>query len=200
MKTVWDKRYAGDHFVYGKEPNRFLASELEMRTPGKILLPGEGEGKNAVYAAIKGWEVDAFDQSMVGSKKALGFAREMDVHINYQVCGLDAYIFQEDYYDVVGLTFFHTAPPDRKMLHNLVIRALKPGGVVILEAFHTSQLGNGTGGPQVLEMLFDEKILQEDFFEMDSLYLEALQITLNEGPFHQGSANIVRFTGMKKIK
>ena len=60
MKTSWDSRYEAEHFVYGKEPNRFLASELEMRTPGKILLPGEGEGKNAVYAATKGWEVDVF--------------------------------------------------------------------------------------------------------------------------------------------
>lgn len=199
MNTFWDARYAAEHFVYGKEPNGFFASELGNLTPGKILLPGEGEGKNAVHAAVKGWEVDAFDQSRVGSEKALRFAHEMDVHINYQVCGLDGYVFQEGYYDAVGLTFFHAAPPDRKLLHTRVVKALKPGGIVILEAFHTSQLGNSTGGPQVLEMLFDEEKLRRDFLELDSWHLEVLQITLNEGPFHQGEANIIRYLGKKKL-
>ena len=159
MNTFWDERYDTDEYVYGKEPNKFFASEIDKLIPGKILLPGEGEGRNAVYAASMGWSVDAFDQSRVGSEKALLLAKEYGVNINYKVCGIEEFPFTGDYYDAVGLSFFHAPPRLRKMLHQQVLNALKRGGIVILEAFHTSQLGNDTGGPQSPEMFFDKETL-----------------------------------------
>lgn len=197
MKPFWDERYATDYFVYGKEPNSFFASEITKLTPGKILLPGEGEGRNAVYAASKGWKVDAFDQSKVGFEKAFSFARELGVTIDYQVSELDRFDFKQNYYDTVGLIFFHALPAERKMLHTKVRNALKIGGTVILEAFHTLQLGNGTGGPQSQKMLFDREIILDDFPDLQPLFIEELIMTLNEGPFHQGKANIIRFVGKK---
>ena len=65
MKTFWDARYSSKEFVYGKEPNDFFASELNKLNPGKMLLPGEGEGRNAAYAASQGWSVDAFDKETI---------------------------------------------------------------------------------------------------------------------------------------
>ncbi len=197
MKTLWDSRYEADHFVYGKDPNRFFASEITKLTTGTMLLPGEGEGRNAVFAASKGWVVDAFDQSQAGFVKARNLAFEMGAEINYQVCTVEDFAFIKDHYDAVGLTFFHTPPKIRELLHSKVIETLKPGGVVILEAFHTSNLGNGSG-PQSQEMLFNQDKIQNDFRDLETMQYEELQITLNEGPFHQGSANIVRYTGMKK--
>jgi len=72
----WNERYAGDEFVYGREPNRFFEQEMKRLKPGKLLLPCEGEGRNAVWAARHGWEVSAFDQSSVGKQKAELLARE----------------------------------------------------------------------------------------------------------------------------
>ena len=66
MKHMWDDRYSTGQYIYGKESNGFFSTELRKRIPGRILLPGEGEGRNAVHAALSGWEVDAFDQSVVG--------------------------------------------------------------------------------------------------------------------------------------
>lgn len=197
MNTFWDEKYDTDHFVYGKEPNSFLASEIAKLTPGKILLPGEGEGRNAVYAASKGWNVDAFDQSKVGSEKALSLAGELGVVIDYQVSGLDRFDFQQNHYDAVGLIFFHASPAERKILHRRVCNALKRGGIVIIEAFHTQQLGNGSGGPQSLEMLLNRKTILDDFSTLQTMHIEELSIALNEGPFHQGKANIIRFVGKK---
>lgn len=197
MKTFWDSRYDTDQFVYGKEPNSFFAAELSKLSPGKILLPGEGEGRNAVYAASLGWEVHAFDQSQTGMEKALGFAAEMGVHINYMVCDLEEYPFKSSAFDVVGLTFFHAIPMQRLLLHQRVQETLKKGGMLILEAFHTSQIGNHTGGPSVEEMLFDRTLLTKDFSLMDILYLEEESVELNEGPFHQGEANVIRLLGRK---
>lgn len=197
MRTFWDERYDSDHFIYGKEPNSYFASEIAKLTPGKILLPGEGEGRNAVYAASKGWKVDAFDQSKVGSEKALSLAREFGVVIDYQVSGLDRYGFSQNHYDAVGLIFFHATPAERKMLHMQVCNALKIGGIVILEAFHKRQLRNGTGGPQSLEMLLDKDTILDDFPDLEIVFIEELNLTLDEGPFHQGMANIIRFIGKK---
>jgi SAM-dependent methyltransferase len=200
MKQNWDSRYSADQFIYGKEPNGFFSSELRKREPGHILLPGEGEGRNAVHAAGAGWMVDAFDQSRVGRDKALAFASDMKVKINFVACPIEEYNFKADFYDAVGLTFFHADVPARKLLHQQVCYALKPGGTVILEAFHKDQLGKNTGGPGSLEMLFDEEIILSDFAALEPVVLENKLVTLNEGPFHQGEASVIRFIGVKKAK
>ena len=197
MEQFWDDRYSVSQFVYGKEPNSFFSIELSKNKPGRILLPGEGEGRNSVHAALSGWQVDAFDQSRVGREKALAFASQMGVQINYQACSLDSYPFQLNYYDVVGLTFFHAPETERKYLHQQVVKALVPGGTVILEAFHKEQLGRNTGGPGSLEMLFDEEMILSDFAALEVVLLEKQLIWLNEGPYHQGDASVIRYLGVK---
>ena len=197
MRRFWDERYDTDHFVYGKEPNRFFTMEIDKLPAGRILLPGEGEGRNAVYAASMGWEVDAFDQSIEGGKKAREYATEKAVNINYQVCDLEQYRFRINHYHVVGLTFFHALPSPRRLLHRQVQQALLPGGRIIFEAFHTSQLGRTTGGPQSPQMLYNQDILLEDFTGMETILIEHVQINLDEGSFHQGDAEIIRYIGKK---
>jgi SAM-dependent methyltransferase len=199
MKSMWDSRYESEEYVYGKEANSFFASELEKINPGKILLPGEGEGRNAVFAASLGWEVIAYDQSEEGKNKALRFAKERGVRIDYRVQSLEDYKVTPSSFDAVGLCFFHAAPPLRKLLHHQVQEALKPGGKLILEAFHTSQINNNTGGPQAVDMLFDKSLLETDFSSLELVYLEEKSVLLNEGPFHQGEASIIRLLGKKPI-
>lgn len=197
MKDMWDKRYGTEAYAYGKEPNGFFSAQLEKTAPGQMLLPGEGEGRNAVYAALNGWSVDAFDQSIAGQSKALALASEMGVGINYRVCPMEDFQFLENHYDAVGLIFFHADQAGREFLHRKVIEALKPGGSLFLEAFHKDQIKNNTGGPKSLELLFDEAILLSDFAPLEIQMLEKQQIILNEGPFHQGEASVIRFHGIK---
>jgi hypothetical protein len=150
-----------------------------------------------VHAAREGWKVDAFDQSQVGREKALAFASAMEIHIEYKACPLDEFPFQANQYHVVGLTFFHAPAPDRTYLHKQVCKTLLPGGTVILEAFHKEQLGRNTGGPQSLDYLFDEEMLLSDFEGLNPVLLEKQLVMLNEGPFHQGEASVIRFIGVK---
>ncbi len=199
MKDLWDKRYSDQNYVYGKEPNAFFSTQMNRLTPGFLLLPGEGEGRNAVYAAEKGWEVEAFDQSFPGYEKAVDLASEKKVRINYQVCQLEDYSFKSEFYDLAGLIFFHLEHPARKYLHQRIFESLKPGGTLVLEAFHKDQLGRDTGGPRSLEMLVDEEILSDDFVAFETLILEKMVRKLNEGPFHQGEASVVRFVGKKPL-
>jgi len=72
MKNQWDNRYSTEEYVYGTEPNEFFCECMKMLEPGKLLLPGEGEGRNATWAAQMSWVVDAFDQSTAGQKKHFG--------------------------------------------------------------------------------------------------------------------------------
>lgn len=195
---MWDSRYGTEEFVYGKEPNVFFARSLGPLNPGKLLLPGEGEGRNAVYAASLGWEVDAFDQSRVGAEKARSLAREREVDIAYRVCDIETFPFEEGVYDAVGLVYFHAPAPLRKMLHKKVVESLKPGGRVILEAFHTTQLGRESGGPQNLDLLYSMEMLQEDFGSLEAEEMEETEVDLDEGPFHGGPAKVLRFRGRKK--
>ena len=197
VSLSWDDRYSSETYVYGKEPNVFFSALLNGEKPGSILLPGEGEGRNAVHAARLGWQVDAFDQSRIGQGKAMALASEFGVGINYTVCALEDFDFPRDRYDLVALLFFHAGSSIRQYLHRKVVDALKPGGRLILEAFHKDQINNNTGGPKSLEMLFDEETLENDFTSLETDLLEHHEIILDEGPFHQGLAHIIRYTGIK---
>ena len=197
MNNFWNQRYDTEEFVYGRVPNSFFAKSLEPLKPGKILLPGEGEGRNAVYAAGLGWKVDAFDQSSVGAEKAERFAREKGVQINYKACELAEFPFEEGVYDVIGLVYFHAPTPVRKLLHQKVLEALKPGGMIILEGFHSSQLGRDSGGPQSLELLFTREMLLEDFSSLEIELIGEVEENLDEGLFHDGPAKLIRFRGIK---
>jgi SAM-dependent methyltransferase len=197
MNSFWDIRYSTINHVYGREPNSFFASHLKKLAPGRILLPGEGEGRNAVYAAARGWTVEAFDQSGVAKEKALKLAAEKGVQISYSVCLLEEFQFKPNHYDVAGLIFLHADTPSRQYLHRKVYESLKPGGVLLLEAFHKEQLNNDTGGPKSLDLLFNEKELSVDFAPFETQLLEKRVIALNEGAFHQGEATVIRYIGKK---
>lgn len=197
MSQIWDQRYQSEEYIYGKAPNAFFASRLENIVPGHLLLPGEGEARNAVYAASRGWIVDAYDQSKMGQQKAMALASEFDVEINYRICQMEDFSYQENWYDVVGLLFFHSDPWKRKFLHRKVFETLKPGGTLILEGFHKEQLQRNSGGPRSIDMLFDEEDLASDFTLFETILLEKKEVVLDEGPFHQGLASVVRFHGIK---
>lgn len=197
MNSFWDNRYSTPAYVYGKKPNEFFATQLEKSAPGTILLPGEGEGRNAVYAASKGWSVDAFDQSSQGREKALGLALENKVQINYQVCQLEDFLFKPDHYDLVALIFLHVASPGREYLHRKVCESLKPGGILMLEAFHKDQISKDTGGPGSLDLLFNKDSLRTDFESIEPQLLEKQEVLLDEGAFHHGLASVIHFIGKK---
>ena len=194
--SFWDDRFSSEEYVYGKEANRFLKSELDKLTPGKILFPAEGEGRNAVYAAGKGWKVDAFDSSIEGRKKALKLAGEMGTEINYQIASYKNFSF-EGGYDAVALCFTHLAPPLRQEVHKQYIELLKPGGHIIMQAFRKEQLGLDSGGPRELDLLFSKEELESDFSGLSNLKVWETEEDLEEGPYHRGFARLINLVGVK---
>jgi len=197
QEDFWNKRYAAAEYVYGIAPNDFFKEHLDQLKPGSILLPAEGEGRNAVYAALQGWKVTAFDISKNGGEKALQLSKKNNVSIDYKVTGvLD---FKTDkQFDVIGLSYAHFPTNIRKQANEyLLIFFLKPKGTVIFEAFAKAQLGKASGGPKNQEMLFSIKEIKEEFSGLQFEILEQQTLQLDEGERHKGKAEVIRFLAQK---
>lgn len=198
MSDFWNSRYSKEEYAYGTQPNSFFAEKISTWKPGRILLPADGEGRNGVYAALQGWKVDAFDASEEGRKKALKLAAFQVVEINYAISTYQNYEPGIRDYDVIALIYTHMPGDLRRAFHRKIQGWLKPGGAIILEAFDKSQLGNDSGGPKDLDMLYDLNDLQDDFKLMDIILSESVITNLEEGSYHRGKASVVRFVALRK--
>lgn len=197
MTEFWNERYATVEYAYGTEPNLFFRDNLKSISPGKILFPAEGEGRNAVFAARMGWDVTAFDVSTEGKKKAEQLAANNQVKISYLIENFENVSFPVNYYDCIVLIFAHMHPAKRKELHQKLVSFLKPGGILILEGFSKKQINNISGGPRDINMLFSKDELQSDFGFFSELTITEADYILDEGPFHQGIASVIRVKGIK---
>jgi SAM-dependent methyltransferase len=197
MKDFWNDRFADGTYAYGTEPNQFYKKQINELVPGKILFPAEGEGRNAVYAATKGWQVTAFDPSIEGKRKAESLALKMGVTIDYQIDNYEFVDFPKESFDCVSLIFAHMHPAKREEYHKKLMSFLKPGGVLILEGFSKKQIARNTGGPRDIGMLFSANDLKTDFISFSELHISETETDLNEGAFHRGIASVIRVFGIK---
>ncbi|WP_080779581.1 class I SAM-dependent methyltransferase [Chryseobacterium phocaeense] len=198
----WNDRYSSQEFAYGTEPNNYLKEQLEKLEPGSILFPAEGEGRNAVFAATKGWNVSAFDISSEGKNKALQLAEQHQVTIDYQVGELQTLDFQTEQFDAIALIYAHFPADIKSSIHQMLDRYLRKGGFIIFEAFSKSHLEYVTknekvGGPKDIGSLFSVDEIKADFPDYKVIQLEEMEIQLNEGLFHNGTGSVIRFTGQK---
>ena len=198
MNDYWNNRYAEKEFAYGMSPNEYLKEQLSRITPGRILFICEGEGRNAVFAATQNWEVEAFDLSEEGQKKALALAKEKSVTIHYQIADATKVDYSENSFDVIAIIYAHFPSTIRKSIHYKIKHWLKPNGSVILEVFNPNQLQNTSGGPKDIDMLYSTDSIGDDFSDFEIKQLTAIQIELNEGKYHMGKADVLRFFGSKK--
>lgn len=200
MMNKWDERYSDEEFFYGEKPNKFFADYLtSVKDKGRILLPAEGEGRNAVFAASQGWEVHAFDSSKVAQQKALDFALSEKVVINYDLLDLANFVPKPEYYDMIALVFVHMPEGMRRILHQKVVSSIKVGGVVLVESFAREQINNKSGGPPDVNMLFSTDILKEDFADLSILKLCQEKTHLDEG-HHHGEADLIRMIARKEYR
>lgn len=192
----WDERYGEEPTVYGVKPNAFFARQLVRLPLGRILLPGDGEGRNAVHAAQLGWSVRSFDASPVGVAKSLAMAEEKGVSIEAEVARCEDWSPGE-VFDVIGLFYLHLPAGLRADFHARTVQWLKPGGIVVLEGFAPGQLRFGSGGPKALDMLFSADVLERDFSGLEVTYAATLEVELDEGPYHQGTAEVTRIVARR---
>lgn len=203
MEEFWNQRYQNENYLYGKLPNGFFKESIRrLNISGHLLLPAEGEGRNAVHAAKVGLKVNAFDISKEGKRKAQLLAEENNVDIDYHIGNLESFPFKENFFDAIALIYAHFPEDLRKPYHRDLAKMLKPGGHLILEAFHKKHLqyqcqNPQVGGPKNEAMLMDEKQLEKDFELLHTLQLYQKEVELQEGQGHIGTGLVIRYLGRK---
>jgi SAM-dependent methyltransferase len=196
--SQWDERFAAEHYVYGTRPNAWLAAQAGRIAPGgRVLCLGEGEGRNAVWLAERGFAVTAVDGSAVGLEKARRLAAQRGVVIATEVADLADHRLEPASADAVVLIFLHLPPALRAAVHARAAAALRPGGLLVLEAFTPAQLPLQSGGPKQADLLYTAALLRQDLPGLAWAPLEEVETVLDEGPLHQGRAAVVRGVGVR---
>lgn len=194
---MWDEKYSTEDYIYGKEPNRFLEDCAGELPPGDVLSLAEGEGRNAVYLASLGFRVTAVDHSQVGLDKAQRLATDKGVEIDAICADLADYELGHERWDAIVSIFGHLPPDVRRKVYARIPGALKPGGILLLEAYTPEQMGRGTGGPRSVDLLVTADMLREELAGLQFLRLEELEREVIEGRGHTGPASVVQLIARK---
>ncbi|SKC77861.1 class I SAM-dependent methyltransferase [Ohtaekwangia koreensis] len=202
-RDKWNDRYSAAEYAFGEEPNTYFKQQLEKLTPGTILFPAEGEGRNAVYAAKHGWTVSAFDISLEGKKKALRLAENYNVTIDYQVGELQSLNYHDEQFDAIALIYAHFPADIKSLYHKTLSKYLRNDGIIIFEAFSKKHIDYNSknekvGGPKDIASLFSTDELKSDFENYNIIELTETEIELAEGLYHNGRGSVIRFVGRKK--
>jgi len=192
-QKMWDERFSEVVPVYGEQPNQFLREQASRLKAGmKVLVPADGYGRNGVWLAKQGLQVHTVDLSPVGVERARKLARAAGVDMIIELADLSAWNWPVDEFDAAASIFLHLLPDVRPKIHSNILRAVKRGGLVLLEAFTPAQLRHSSGGPKQVELLYTAEILRQDFAQAAPLLLEEKETVLDEGHMHRGTGAVVR--------
>ena len=197
--TFWDNRYAGQDFIFGTEPNAFLAEMTSRISLGPVLCLGEWEGRNAAHLAALGYAVTAVDQSEVGLAKARQLAAARGLKIETVVADLATYEIEPGKWFGIVSIFLHLPRELRRRVHALVVRGLAPGGVYLLEAYTPAQLAFSTGGPKTADLLMTLPELRKELAGIEMVVGREIEREVVEGSGHTGRAAVVQVVARKSI-
>lgn len=197
VTNTWNERYDTEEFVYGREPNAFLAGVSAMMPPGDVLCLAEGEGRNAVFLARRGHRVLAVDSSAVGLAKAARLAEEHGVRIETLTADLADLVIEPGRWDAIVSIFCHVPPSIRRTLHRQAAAGLRPGGLFVLEAYTPAQLEFRTGGPPTVELLMTLADLREELAGLEFLQAREIERDVVEGRLHTGRGAVVQIVARK---
>lgn len=191
-QAMWDERFSVVEPAYGLKPNTYLETQAARLKPGaKVLVPADGYGRNGIWLAKQGFQVHTVDLSPVGVERARKTAQAAGVSMKIEQADLSAWNWPVGEYDCVAAIFLHLPPTLRGKIHASMLRALKPGGILIFEAFTPEQLKFTSGGPKDENLLYTAELLRKDFCAAEILELEEKQVHMDEGPKHSGISAVV---------
>ncbi len=199
MSQFWNERFAAEHYIFGTEPNAFLASQVGRLRPGmRALAVADGEGRNGVWLARQGLDVHAVDASSVALAKAKTLADTHGVTVRFEEVDLLAWTFPTAAYDVVVGIFFQFAPhPQRLHIIDGIKQAVAPGGEVILQGYTPRQIAYGTGGPKDPTQLWTRELLEAWFAGWDLIHLAEHDVELHEGTHHVGRSAVIEMVARR---
>ena len=195
----WETRFGAPGYLFGTEPNAFLKSQAHLLRPGqRALSVADGEGRNGVWLAEQGLDVQSFDFSPQAVAKARDLARQRGVTLKTEVADIFTWPWPTAAFDVIAAIFFQfTGPDTRERVFAGIKQALKPGGMLLMEGYHPRQLTFGTGGPSNVANLWTRELLEGAFADFSSIQITEEDRALAEGHHHVGMSALVDFVGRK---
>ena len=189
----WEARYGARDYIFGKAPNYFLAKcKPLLPTSGRVLAVADGEGRNSVWLAEQGLEVHAIDFSPTAQDKARALARERGVNVMFELADVHNWAYPEAAYDVVCEIFTQFSTPVERALKWAGMRkALKPGGLLIIQGYTPKQLAYGTGGPKQVDQLYTRPMLEKAFADFHDMIVTEEELEMHEGTSHSGMSAVI---------
>lgn len=195
----WEDRYRVPDYVFGTEPNYFLVScKALLPRSGKALAVADGEGRNGIWLAEQGLEVLSLDFSPSAQQKARALAKQRGVTLTIAQADVHTWDYPEAAFDVVVEIFTQfSTPAERAKKWAGMRKALKRGGLLIIQGYTPKQLQYGTGGPKQVENLYTRAMLEEAFRDFRDMKIVEEEIEIYEGTSHGGMSAVINLTARK---
>lgn len=195
----WEARFASEEFRFGKEPNEFLVRcKPLLPKSGKALAVADGEGRNGVWLAQQGLLVTSTDFSPSAQAKGRKLAAEHNVSVEFIEADAHEWTYPTDAFDVVAEIFTQFSTPEKRPKKWAGMRrALKRGGLLIIQGYTPKQLEYATGGPKQIEQLYTREMLERAFGDFKDVRIVEEERELQEGPGHSGMSAVIGLTARK---
>jgi SAM-dependent methyltransferase len=198
-KERWNSRFAAAGYLFGIEPNAFLAANAGRIARGaRVLCVADGEGRNGVWLAEQGFDVVSMDFSAVALAKSQALAQARGVKVTTVEADIHEWDWEADAFDAVVAIFIQFAPPDRRgrLLAGLT-HTLRSGGLLLLEGYRPEQIAYGTGGPGEAGRLYTRELLEDAFADLSVLDIREYDSVIEEGAGHSGLSALIDLVGRK---
>ena len=191
----WDERFSIEDYLFGAEPAQALVRLEHYLIPqGDTLVIADGEGRNSVYLASRGFRVTASDSSTVANIKAKALAASQNVEVNYQVEDFFDIDWSAKQYDNIVGIFFQFIPPDKIKQVLMALRtAIKKGGTLLIHGYTPQQIELATGGPKDVSLMYNKELFEDVFESVEILVNKEYQMQLSEGSGHKGQSALIDF-------
>lgn len=174
------------------------AQKALLPKSGRALAVADGEGRNGVWLAQQGLEVLSLDFSPKAQAKARALARSRGVKLVTELADIAQWSWPREAFEVIAVIFTQFSdPPDRGRMFDGIRRALKPGGLLLLEGYGPKQLEYGTGGPSKLENLYTRELLERAFGDFSKIDIKEYEAEMTEGTRHAGMSALIDLVGIK---
>jgi cyclopropane fatty-acyl-phospholipid synthase-like methyltransferase len=195
----WNARFAAEGYYFGTEPNQFLRERTALLPKeGRVLAVADGEGRNGVWLAQQGLDVLSVDFSPVALAKARALARERGVKLETASVDLAKWRWPKAAFTSVVAIFIQFADPKlRERIFAGVKKALKPGGLLLMQGYRPQQLEYKTGGPPIAEYYYTDELLRGAFADFEIMELESHDGEIHEGKGHDGMSALIDFVARK---
>jgi SAM-dependent methyltransferase len=194
---AWDERYAAAEQVWSRGPNQFVEAELAELPPGRALDLACGEGRNALWLAGRGWQVTAVDFSAVAVERGRSLAG--DLSVDWRVG--DALTEPLPQVDLAVLAYLQLTPDERRTAVRRAFEALAPGGTLFVVAHDSTNLTEGTGGPQDPSVLYTAEDLLGDLagHDLDVVRAERVGRAVAVDDDHGGTADATAWDALLRV-